>query len=608
MIARLSAVALLSLLTLTACEGRPRSGPVTKTKHSSAFLNLSTKKVVEIDVSRGAPEGTDGGGFFPLPASRTYTGLVRAFERAQRDQDTKAVFVRFGGARLGYAKSEEIARLMASLRDAGKPVVCHAHALDNAGTMLALRGCDRLWLSPAGEIETVGLAGQTLYFKGALDKFKIRADFVKAGRYKAAVESFTSVGPSEDSRQSLLGVLRSIRRSWLDTTKKTTRKVKDLEKSMELGPWSAKEALLRGFVDELGYESDALADAKQRAGAERVSTLFGSSSAPKEGPDFGELIRILAGGEEGAGRPHVAVVVAEGSITMEGGGLLGGGGGITARAMEKTLRRLKRSDSVKAVVLRIDSPGGSALASDLIWHELMELKKEKPVIVSIGGMAASGGYYLACPADRIYAERTSIVGSIGVFGGKVVFGEALTEFGVTSATFPASDNPEAQQRATYLSGLTRWDEKTTARVQKNVLDTYALFLDRVATGRGQTVAEVKKSAEGRIWSGTQGLTRKLVDELGGLTEAIAEAKKRASLDERAPVVVEGGGDGILDALLVGENASAQEMALAAARAAGTERALSEHVPRQWRPFLGSIAPLAQGERSVAALPVAFVLR
>ncbi|HMR79628.1 MAG TPA: S49 family peptidase, partial [Polyangiaceae bacterium] len=202
----------------------------------------------------------------------------------------------------------------------------------------------------------------------------------------------------------------------------------------------------------------------------------------------------------------------------------------------------------------------------------------------------------------------SIVGSIGVFGGKVVFGEALTEFGVTSATFPASDNPEAQQRATYLSGLTRWDEKTTVRVQKNVLDTYALFLDRVATGRGQTVAEVKKSAEGRIWSGTQGLTRKLVDELGGLTEAIAEAKKRASLDERAPVVVEGGGDGILDALLVGENASAQEMAFAAARAAGTERALSEHVPRQWRPFLGSIAPLAQGERSVAALPVAFVLR
>ncbi len=605
MIRKLIALGAIALLATGACRGRPRSGPVTKTKQSSAFLSLSSKKVVEFDLTGGVPEGTDGGGFFPLPANRTFTGLVRAFERAARDQDAKGVLVRLGGARLGYSKSEEIARLLTGLRDAGKPVVCHAHALSNATTMLVLKACDRLWLSPAGEVETVGLAGQVVYFKGALDKFKIRADFVRAGKYKSAVESFTNDGPSDAARKSTTGVLRSIRKTWLDTTKKTTRKVKDLGKSMELGPWSAREAKQRGFVDELGYESEALADAKQRAGAERVKALFGKSSAPEEGPNFGEMIRILAGADEGSGRPHVAVVVAEGAITMQSGGLFGGG--ITAKAMEKVLRRLKKSDAAKAVVLRIDSPGGSALASDLIWHELMELKKKKPVIVSIGSMAASGGYYIACPADRIFAERSSIVGSIGVFGGKLALGEALGEYGITSATFPAADDPDAQARATYLSGLTRWDEKTKQRVQKNVLDIYRLFLERVATGRGQTPAQVKKSAEGRIWSGTQGLNRKLVDELGGLSEAIAEAKKRASLDERAPVVLEGGRESLLDALLVGDSASERQIAEAALRAS-SQRAMAQQLPQQWRPFLASISPLMYGERTVAALPLAFRLR
>ncbi|MEZ4220148.1 MAG: signal peptide peptidase SppA [Polyangiaceae bacterium] len=596
----------VALTFALACEGRPRSGPVAKGKHSSAFLNLSSAKVVEFDLSRGVPEGAGGGGLFPTPASRTFVGLVSAMKRTLRDQDAKAVYVRLGGGALGMATSEEIGRLLRSVRDAGKPVVCHAHGLNNATAMLALTSCDRLWLSPAGEVETIGLAGQVLYFKGALDKFKVRADFVRAGRYKSAVESFTEEGPSEDSRASVTGVLRSIRRAWLDTTKKTPRKIADLEKNMELGPWSAQEAKRRGFVDELGYESDALADAKTRAGAERVSTSFGSSSEPKEGPDFGEILRSLSGADEGAGRPHVAVVVAEGSIAMQGGGLFGGG--ITAGAMEKILRRLKRSDAVKAVVLRIDSPGGSALASDVIWHELMELKKDKPLIVSVGGMAASGGYYMACPADRIFAENSSIVGSIGVFGGKIALGEAMAEYGVTSATFPASDNPDAQTRATYLSGVTRWDDKTRDRVQQNVLDIYALFLERVAAGRGLSVAEVKKSAEGRIWSGSQGLGRKLVDEIGGLSEAIAEARKRADLDERAPVVLEGGGEGILDSLLMGENASARELRLAAMRASLAQRVAAEQLPKDWLPYLGSISPLFEGERAVTATSLALRIR
>lgn len=604
---RALAVALLGL-SLASCEGRPRPGPLSRTEGaSSSFFKFSTAKVIELDLSAGAPEGMGSGGLFPMPASRTFTGLLRALDRASRDQDARSVFVRFGTSSLGISRSEELGRRLRALGDSGKPVVCHAHTLDNASTMLALRGCDRLWLSPAGDVSTVGLAGQTLYFKGALDKLKVRADFVHVGKYKSAVESLTQDAPSDEARESLLHVLTSIRKTWLDNAAAGKRRPKELGRALELGPWSAPAAKARGLVDELGFEAEALDDAKKLADASRVSTLFGSRSEPSSGPDLAELVRILAGSDETASGPRVAVVIAEGAITLEGGSLLDGGG-ITHKSLQKVLRRVAKDDAIKAVVLRVDSPGGSALASDLLWHELMQLKKQKPLVVSVGSMAASGGYYLACAGTKIFAERSSIVGSIGVFGGKITLGETLAEYGVTSATFPASDSQEARARSTYLSGITPWDDATRKRVHDNMLDTYELFMRRIADGRSMPLEKVRANAEGRIWSGTQGHAQGLVDELGGLSEAIAEARKLGELDERAAVVVEGGRESLFDLLLVGEDASEAEIARAVERVTTTRGTLLRAAPSEWRPFLSTLSPLASGERNLTALPLAFVVR
>jgi len=301
------------------------------------------------------------------------------------------------------------------------------------------------------------------------------------------------------------------------------------------------------------------------------------------------------------------VVPAEGAITMAPGGPLQQGG-ITASALGKTLRRMERDDSVKAVVLRINSPGGSPLASDLLWHDMMALQKKKPLIVSVGNMAASGGYYIACAGQRIFAERTSIVGSIGVFGGKINVGPAIEPFGIHAETFAASPEPGAAERAAFNSPLTAWDDATRERVRAQMQGIYDLFIARVAHGRHLEVEKVRASAEGHIWSGDQGLERGLVDEIGGLADALAAARKAAHLDADAPVSVEGGRESLLDSLLLGDDASDADAAAAFERlSAAPAAAWLATVPVELRSFVSAFAPLSEREHVAAALPYALVL-
>jgi protease IV len=604
-----SALVVLAVATFVfaACKGRPRPGEYGSSGRAMpSFFGSSLGKIVAIDLSGGVAESS-GGGLFPAPASRTFVGLVRSLERAKEDQDTKAVYLKLGTQRVGWAQTEEIARLLAAVREQGKPVTCHADSLGNSATWLLARGCDRIWLSPAGNVDTVGIAAQLVYVKGALDKLEVEADFIAVGKYKSAAEALTREGPSEAARESLTVTIKSIRKNWLEGTL-GARKAPGVRDALENGPWSAKEAKARGLVDEVGYESEAIDEIKQRAGVERVSTAFGPRTDGEDSPpDITEIIRALTGADErSGGRPHVAVVVAEGSISMEPGGILEGGG-VTAKALRKTLRRLAKEDAVKAVVLRVDSPGGSALASDLIWHELFELGKKKPLVASVGDMAASGGYYLACAARKIVAERTSIVGSIGVVGGKIVLGPALEKHGVNSVTIAASDAPGAERRAAYTSALTRWDDPTRDRMKKSMLEIYDLFLDRVAQGRGLPVDKIKPHAEGRIWSGELSKELGLVDEMGGLTRAIEITRELGELDERAPVIVAGGADSLIETLLLGSDASESAVRAALDRHQSSNTLLAA-LPSELRAFVGAHGPLAAGESTVAALPYAVLVR
>jgi protease IV len=604
---RLHLLLAAGLLAL-ACDGRPRTHALDGSGdgEEDPTEGSGTGTLLEFDLTRGAPESRNGDRLFALPAARTYTGLVRALENAARDPETAGFFLRLGDAELGWARSEELGRLFSTVRStSGKKVLCHADTLDNTSALLAATACDEIWLSPAGEAATVGIAGQAIYFKSALEKLDIQAQFLSVGEYKSAVESFTRDGPSDATREAMLSVLGDLRETWLETTR-AARSKHDLGSALELGPWGGDEARQKGLVDAVGMESEALAAARRLSGSRRTSTAFGPDQRGA-GLNLTEIVRLLAGAEPGSDKPHIAVVPAEGAISMTAGGLLSDGG-ISARAMRKVLRRLARDDAVKAVVLRIDSPGGSALASDLIWHEVMELRKKKPVIASIGEMAASGGYYIACAASRIVAERLSIVGSIGVFGGKVVLDRTLASLGVNAEIFAPSPDPVARERAAYLSPLRPWDEATQARVRAQMVRVYDLFVQRVATGRGIEEGPVRKVAEGRIWSGRQGLERRLVDELGGLSHALELAREAARLDADAPIRVEGAAETLLEMLMLGEGAQQSEVQAAFERLVERRALVLDRVPAALRPFVAALQGLSEGESVAAALPFGVIIR
>jgi protease-4 len=270
---------------------------------------------VEIDLAAGAPESLSGG-LFQLPPSRTYTGLVRALEEGLRKDTTAGVLVRLGGATLDLAQSQEVGDLLVRYQSKKVPVVCHAEGLSNATAALVLRGCARRFLGAAGEAETVGIAAEVVYLRGLLDKLNVQADFLHVGRFKSGPEPLTHEGPSPEAREALESALGSIREGWLAAAKPPSTR-----EALETGPWSPLEAKARGLVDELGYESDAMADAKRRSKVDALELAFGPRAGSGPGFDVVEIVRMIAGGDDGVGnRPHVVVVPAQGAVTTDSGG------------------------------------------------------------------------------------------------------------------------------------------------------------------------------------------------------------------------------------------------------------------------------------------------
>jgi protease IV len=593
------------------CEGRPRGAA----ENAKASPGIGAPAVVELDLTRGAPE-TMPSSLFGSTRGRTYAELVETIGAANERPTTKGYFVRLGTAGFGLARAHEIGRLLAAIRKSNKPVVCHADDLGNAPLMLAAVGCDRIWLSPAGGVSSVGIAAEMIFGSRLLERLHVQVDFLQVGKYKGASEPFTRDSASPEARESVEGALRGLRTAWLSAIAEGRGKP-GLADLVEDGPFAPAEAKEKGLVDEIGYADEAREDAKKLASAERVSVRFGSGpNADATSRGVIDVLRALAG-PGASGEPHIAIVPATGAISMGGAPAspLGGSDGITERDLGKMITRLTTDPATKAVVLRIDSPGGSALASDLLWKRLMKLRTDKPLIVSVGGMAASGGYYLACAGTKIVAEPTSIVGSIGVVTGKFAIGKTLSDLGVTTETIPAATDPQKAARATYMSPFTGWDEPTRQKVLGSMTSIYDLFLARIAEGRGVTVEKVAPSAEGRIFGGVEAKERGLVDELGGLSDAIALARKLAHLPEDAPVELVDEPSGLLDLLgsgddVEGKTRSTEEGVAKAARQTAVEVLLPEVgtvVPEVAR-FFGSLSPLFAGERTLAAMPFGLVVR
>lgn len=597
------------------CHGRPRTwsappGDATPAESKAHASSKSDGDIVEIDLSRGAPE-TASSGLLGAPSRQTFYRLTTLLKQVASEPAGHGVLVRLGSARFGWSHAQELAGLFAKVRESHK-IVCHADGYGSTSEWMAVKACDRIWVSPAGGVESIGIAAEMVYAHRLLaDKLGIDVDFLQIGKFKGAEEPFTRNGPSPEAKASLESTLAAIRDQWLAGI--GDARGQKVREAAEDGPFSAEEAKRRGLVDEVGYLDEARDDVKKLSGGQGFDVRFGVAAHGSDRPDFAEVLRVIAGGNAArGGPPHIVMVRAVGAISMEGGGsLLGGRSGITEHALGRTVRSLTDDASVKAVILRIDSPGGSALASDLLWRALMQLRAKKPLVVSIGDMAASGGYYLACTANRIIAEPTSIVGSIGVVGGKFAFGPALENVGVHTEAIAPPGSP-AGKRISYESALMPWDPETRERVRSEMTAVYDLFLRRVAEGRGLPVEAIAGAAEGRIFAGNAAKELHLVDEWGGIEQAIVAARQLAKLDDSAPVRLAGETSGILEWFDDDDSASDDSRAPGwlglARRAAGLSEAPAEALPAGAAVFLGSLAPLVNGERTLTALPFALLLR
>jgi protease-4 len=578
-----------------ACEGRHRAVPV---GGSSPDEPRSGPAIAVLDLSEGTPERTPPGILGLASRSASFADLVGALEELGHHPDVRGLLVRLGAVHMGLAQATEVGAMLAQL--GGKfPVWCHADDLGNGTMYVAARGCKRVWASPGGSVDAVGIAAQMVYFHKLLaDDLGLDVDFLQVGKFKGAEEPFTRDGPSPEARASLQACLSGMRAAWLDGIR-AGRPALNSEVP-EDGPYGASAAKQVGLVDDLGYFDDARSAFEKETHAVRAEVRLGPGSEAASGDFVSDVVRAVAG--DSMSSAPVVIVRAVGAISMDGGGgVFGQSGGIVEQHLRATLQRLEKDDDVKAVVLRIDSPGGSALASDLLWHALMRIRAKKPLVVSIGEMAASGGYYLASAGSTIFADPTSIVGSIGVVGGKIAAGRALERIGVHADSVAANGaDPHASARAGFESVLVPWDDATRRRLLETMSEIYALFLSRVAEGRGIATERVAASAEGRIFDGREGRARGLVDELGGLLDAIARARSMAGLPAEAPVGMARESRGLLSGLLDDETQGPASMGL-------LNSSIGRIAP-ELAPFVASIAPIAAREAALCSMPFALSVR
>ena len=586
---------------LTACEGRQQSATSTPKQPRSG------PKLVILDLTRGEPEVEESSFLGGGSHKRTHQVLLHRLGLIRKEADTKAIFIRIGSAEISLARAQELGEVLESIRKETKITIgCHADGLSNSTAYLFARSCSKIWISPAGEVSTVGIAAQIVYLHKLLaEELHLSVDILQVGKFKGAEEPLTRDGPSEEARESLERVLVSLRKTWLDGLEQGRGKP-GVRAAAEDGPFSPPAAKERGLIDEIGYSDDARDEVKKTAGAVREETRFGPNADEDGEGGLDSMLKALGG--EGGGSA-VALLRANGSISM-GGGSLFGDDGITEKELGRQIDAAAKNESVKAVVLRIDSPGGSALASDLLWHRLMNLRKKKTLVVSIGGMAASGGYYLASTGQEIFADASSIVGSIGVVGGKIGVGAALEHIGVHAETFPANkDDPNAKYRAAYESPLISWDKGTRDRVYESMAGIYDLFLRRVAEGRGTTVDKISPHAEGRIFSGEEGQHLGLVDKMGGVLAALARAREIAKLPENTRVMLFTSTPKLMELLGVEEtddDPSSKNLPIARSNSRETE--LVQRLAPELIPFIESYLPLVRGERTLTVLPYALSLR
>jgi len=491
--------------------------------------------ILELDLTDGITETrpTDPVSALMSRNRAALPDILDGLRRARADDRVTALVTRLGGKAIGLAAVQELRRAIAAFADAGKTTVAWADSFgefsaSNVQYYLAT-AFEKIWLQPSGDLGLTGIAVERLFLRGLLDK--VGADFQVAKRYefKSAAEQLTEAGFSAPARQETERMTASITEQLVqDIAERRGISREKVGELIDAGPYLAARAQAEGLVDQLGYRDEVYAEARKQAGPDAVVLYLGRYQRAKA---LAERARATVTRVPGSQDPGVALIHATGPIRRgrSGRGPLTGGA-MGSDTIASAIRAAAKDEHVRAIVLRVNSPGGSYVASDTIWREVVRARAGgKPVVVSMGDVAASGGYFISMAADQIIAQPGTITGSIGVLTGKPVLGGALGRAGITA------DRIVQGAHAAMFSSLEPFSDTEWTLVNDWLDHIYADFTAKVASGRGMTPEQVHQVAKGRVWTGADALAHGLVDELGGLDRAVAVARQRAGLPPTAPV-------------------------------------------------------------------------
>lgn len=447
------------------------------------------------------------------PTLRT---LVESLDRGASDPKVKGAVLHVSGLPgLGWGRARELRDAVLRFRKSGKPVYAHIEQATNVEYFVA-SAATKVYAVPTALIGLTGLSAEVMFFRGTLDKLGVEAQFVGVGKYKNAPNQYTETGFTEPHREQMDALVAGLFEEYVSGLAEAREKPRDqIEALLADGPYDAQRALAAGLLDGLLYKDE-------------LQSRMGTASKTAPG-------RYLKGTRGlGFGGARIALVHVSGEIVDGHSGSSPFGGSFAGSdTVAAAIREAREDSSIRAIVLRIDSPGGSGTASDVIWREVSRAKQTKPVVASMGDYAASGGYYVAMGADEIVAEPGTITGSIGVFGGKLSFGGLYSKLGVNMASVSRGES------GGMFSDSRPWTEKEKARIHGLLASFYDTFLAKAAEGRKRTTDEIHAVAQGRVWTGRDALSQGLVDRLGGLDSAIRSARERARIGptEEVSVVV-----------------------------------------------------------------------
>ena len=437
--------------------------------------------------------------------------VLMSIEKAKNDDRIKLIYLNFSEVSAGLSCIEEIRAKLVDFKTSGKQIIAYSNYYSQYSYLLC-SVADKIYLNPNGFIDLKGISASVVFFKNLLAKIGVETQIIRKGQFKSAVEPFTQTKMSESSRLQTKLLIEDISKFMTNCINEERNiEVSKINNDInELRLNSAVACKKLNYIDDILYE-DQLKDSLK---------LFSSSTKIKT-INLKNYVNVKLNNKQKISRNKIAVIYANGTISNNKGSI----NEIGTQTITKSLIEAREDKNVKAIVLRVNSPGGSAMTSDLIWRETIITKKEKPIIVSMGDYAASGGYYIACAADSIFSNKTTVTGSIGVFGIipnlKKLYNEKLSVFFDTVNTHKYSDMGSNR-------GLTNFE---IDKIRENINQIYSDFINKVADGRNMDTLYVDSIGQGRVWSGAKAKEIGLIDTHGGLFDAIDAAKLIANIDD-----------------------------------------------------------------------------